>query len=120
MQAATFPLKSSGPTAASSPTYFAGSLSKRHPSHPGLTHDGHIVLDLEECLLAALPQDVEGVSVGHTVQRDPINAQQPVPDFQGPFSIGNHRQKLLFFSSRIMYLYMCVYIYMPINLILSG
>lgn len=112
MQAATFPLKSSGSTAASSPTYFAGSQSKRHPSHPGLTHDGHIVLDLEECLLAALPQDVEGVSVGHTVQRDPINAQQPVPDFQGPFSIGNHRQKLLFFFlQNYVFIYVCVYIY---------
>ena len=85
MQAATFPLKSSGPTAASSPTYFAGSLSKCHPSHPGLTHDGHIVLDLEECLLAALPQDVEGV-----------------------------RQKLLFFFfllQNYVFIYVCVYIY---------
>lgn len=107
---ATFVLKLSIPVAAPSLAYFPGCQRKCHPSHFGLTHDGHIILYLEECLLAALPQDIEGVSVGHAVQRNPINAQQPVPNFQRPFPVGTNRQKLLFFFIYI-FLYACVVIY---------
>lgn len=71
----------------------------------GLTHDGHVVLDLEECLLAALPQDVEGIGMGHAVQGDSIHAQQPVPDFQGPLPVGSHRQK------EFLCICVCIYFY---------
>lgn len=105
---AIFPLKASIPVAVSSLTYFPGSQRKRHHNHLCLTHDGHVILDLEECLLAALPQDVEGIGVGHAVQRDPIDTQQPVPNFQGPFPAGSHRQKVL---KIFVFVYICIYLY---------
>lgn len=99
---AIFPLKLSIPVTVSSLTYFPGSQRKKcHHNQLVLTHDGHIILNLEKCLLAALPQDVEGISVGHAVQRNPIHAQQPVPNFQGPFPVRSQRQ----------FPFLCIYLF---------
>ena len=51
-----------------------------------LTHDGDIVLYLEERLMTALGQEAEGLTVGGGVERDPVHVQQTVPRTQGPLS----------------------------------
>lgn len=52
----------------------------------GLTHDGDIILDLEQGFLAALPQHAKGFIVAGVVQWHTINAQEAVPGPQRPLS----------------------------------
>lgn len=54
-----------------------------------LTHDGNVILDLEEGLLATLGECIEGVGMRHTVQGYPIYTQETVTGFQGPFPVQN-------------------------------
>ena len=51
-----------------------------------LTHNGDIVLYLEERFMAALGQEAKGLTMGGGVERDPVHVQQTVPRTQGPLS----------------------------------
>lgn len=72
--------------ATASPTQFptTGSL---------LTWSGHVVLHLEERLMAALSQHGQGCGMAGPMQRDPINTEQPVAHLQGalPKEKGPHQ-----------------------------
>lgn len=63
-------------------------LPQFQPSGPQLTWHSHIILHLEQCLMAALPQGGQGSGVAGTMQWDPINAEQPVTHLQGALPAG--------------------------------
>ena len=63
-------------------------LAAARALRPQLTWDGHVVLHLEERLVAALPQRGQGSGVAGPLQRDPVNAEQSVPHLQGALPAG--------------------------------
>ena len=55
-----------------------------------LTHDGDVVLDLEQGFLAALGQHDEGVAVVGVVQRDAVHTEETITGTQRALSGNTH------------------------------